>query len=154
MRWKGSCNLPWIIWVRVRSWFRDSFGWGVGFEEKRLPSHMEIILVLHGIHGEFHLPLPNPTPGSDDIAYHIDIYLLFRGHISNSSTGKVQGNETLISHNYMYVIRWLFYILPFHFEIGFFVCSQDCIMTKLKIQSNVCKINNLIQNTHHKWQNY
>lgn len=103
MRWKGSCNLPWIIWVRVRSWFRDSFGWGVGFEEKRLPSHMEIILVLHGIHGEFHLPLPNPTPGSDDIAYHIDIYLLFWGHISNSSTGKVQGNETLISHNYMYV---------------------------------------------------
>lgn len=89
MCWKGFCNLFWIIWVCVCSWFRDFFGWGVGFEEKWFLLYMEIIFVFYGIYGEFYFFFFNLILGLDDIVYYIDIYLLFRGYISNFLIGKV-----------------------------------------------------------------
>lgn len=91
-------TLPWVTWICVRRGFWDSLWWSVGFEEERLPSHMEIKLVFQGLHGEFHLPLPNPTPGSDDIAHHIDIYPWFWCHIEMPSTATIQGRKMPICH--------------------------------------------------------
>lgn len=50
---------------------------------------MEIIFVFYGIYGEFYFFFFNLILGLDDIVYYIDIYLLFRGYISNFLIGKV-----------------------------------------------------------------